>query len=57
MDVKVIDLLDGGFYVDDPYSTYRWMRENGPAFGWHHPAIMRPGGGGPQEPWHWEYGG
>ncbi|HEX5945479.1 MAG TPA: cytochrome P450 [Acidimicrobiales bacterium] len=30
--MKVIDLLDGGFYVDDPYSTYRWMRENAPVY-------------------------
>ncbi|MBX9246488.1 D-alanyl-D-alanine carboxypeptidase family protein, partial [Actinotalea ferrariae] len=35
---------------------YLWMQKNGPAFGWFHPRIMEPGGGGPQEPWHWEYG-
>ena len=27
-----IDLLDGGFYVDDPYSAYAWMREHAPAY-------------------------
>jgi cholest-4-en-3-one 26-monooxygenase len=27
-----IDLLDGGFYVDDPYTTYTWMREHAPAY-------------------------
>lgn len=32
MDVRVIDLLDGDFYVDDPYATYRWMRENAPLY-------------------------
>jgi cytochrome P450 family 142 subfamily A polypeptide 1 len=32
MDVRVIDLLDGGFYVDDPYAAYRWMRENAPVY-------------------------
>uniref|UniRef100_UPI00165E720E M15 family metallopeptidase n=1 Tax=Actinotalea sp. JY-7885 TaxID=2758576 RepID=UPI00165E720E len=38
------------------HPDYLWMKEHGPAFGWHHPSIMEPGGGGPQEPWHWEYG-
>ncbi|HEX6417635.1 MAG TPA: cytochrome P450 [Acidimicrobiales bacterium] len=32
MDVREIDLLDGDFYVDDPYSTYRWMREHAPVY-------------------------
>jgi cytochrome P450 family 142 subfamily A polypeptide 1 len=27
-----IDLLDGQFYVDDPYSTYAWMREHAPLY-------------------------
>lgn len=27
-----IDLLDGDFYVNDPYPTYAWMRENAPAY-------------------------
>lgn len=48
----------GGFgsvgQFNDP--DYLWMREHAGEFGWYHPAIMRPGGGGPQEPWHWEYG-
>lgn len=25
-----IRLLDGNFYADDPYPTYRWLRENSP---------------------------
>ncbi len=29
---RSIDLLDGDFYVDDPYSTYAWMREEAPAY-------------------------
>ena len=37
-------------------ADYLWMKKNGPEFGWFHPAIMEPGGGGPQEPWHWEFG-
>ncbi len=27
-----IDLLDGDFYVNDPYATYSWMRDNAPAY-------------------------
>lgn len=48
----------GGFgsvgQFDDP--DYLWMRAHAGDYGWYHPASMRPGGGGPQEPWHWEYG-
>lgn len=39
---------------DDP--DYLWMVENGPQFGWVHPPGMGPGGSGPLEPWHWEFG-
>ncbi|MBQ91505.1 MAG: cytochrome [Acidimicrobiaceae bacterium] len=27
-----LDLLDGGFYVSDPYPTYAWMREHEPFY-------------------------
>jgi cytochrome P450 family 142 subfamily A polypeptide 1 len=27
-----IDLLDGGFYVDDPHPKYEWMRANAPVY-------------------------
>lgn len=27
-----IDLLDGDFYIDDPYPTYGWMRQSAPAY-------------------------
>lgn len=27
-----IDLLDGEFYVNDPYPTYAWMREHAPCY-------------------------
>ncbi len=37
-------------------SAYRWMKANGPRFGWVHPGWAEPGGGMP-EPWHWEYVG
>jgi hypothetical protein len=35
---------------------YRWLRENGPAYGWQHPSWARIGGSKP-EAWHWEYVG
>ena len=28
----IIDLLDSDFYVDGPYQTYAWMRENAPLY-------------------------
>ena len=31
-ETRVIDILDGNFYVTDPYSTYAWMRENAPVY-------------------------
>jgi cytochrome P450 family 142 subfamily A polypeptide 1 len=31
-DVRTIDLLDGDFYVRDPYPTYAWLREHAPAY-------------------------
>ena len=27
-----LDLLDGAFYVDDPYAHYRWLRRHEPAY-------------------------
>lgn len=32
MQTREIDLLDGDFYVGDPYPTYAWMRENAPVY-------------------------
>ncbi|MFA5884251.1 MAG: cytochrome P450 [Acidimicrobiia bacterium] len=32
MSTRTIDLLDGDFYVNDPYPTYAWMRENAPVY-------------------------
>jgi cytochrome P450 family 142 subfamily A polypeptide 1 len=31
-ETRVIDLLDGDFYVNDPYPTYAWMRANAPLY-------------------------
>ena len=39
---------------DRPY--YLWMARHAADYGWIHPAGMGPGGSGPLEPWHWEYG-
>jgi len=36
--------------------SYIWMAANAGTFGWLHPSYMGPGGTGPLEPWHWEYG-
>lgn len=32
-----------------------WLHDVGPVFGWDNPAWAHRGGGGPYEPWHWEY--
>nr|WP_211319279.1 M15 family metallopeptidase [Quadrisphaera granulorum] len=47
-----VDLGDGVQTSDEHYD---WLIENAPKFGWDHPAWARKGGGGPYEPWHWEY--
>jgi hypothetical protein len=48
--------LCGGIQVDGSPQS-RWLLEHAPAFHWFHPAWAMPGGGGPHEPWHWEYAG
>lgn len=32
MTTRTIDLLDGDLYINDPYPTYAWMRDNAPAY-------------------------
>jgi D-alanyl-D-alanine carboxypeptidase len=49
-----------GLAVDFCSSTYTgqsgaWLDENGPIFGWANPPWAHRGGGGPFEPWHWEF--
>jgi cytochrome P450 family 142 subfamily A polypeptide 1 len=29
---RTFDLLDGAFYVNDPYGSYAWLRDNAPAY-------------------------
>jgi hypothetical protein len=36
--------------------AHGWMQQNGPTYGWIHPAWARPTGSKP-EAWHWEYVG
>lgn len=51
-----VDFGDFGSLGSFRDADYLWMKEHGEQFGWYHPRMMEPGGGGPQEPWHWEYG-
>lgn len=50
---RAVDLCDD---VENAGSrTHRWMVENAPRYGWVSPDWAQPGGGGPTEPWHWEF--
>ena len=49
-----VDLCDG--VEQGPSSlTYEWLSANASSYGWRNPAWAHRGGGGPYEPWHWEY--
>jgi hypothetical protein len=48
--------LCGGIQVDGS-PQHMWLLSNAAAYDWFHPAWALPGGGGPHEPWHWEYAG
>lgn len=50
-----VDLAGFGSLGQFTAPGYRWMKDNAAEFGWYHPAFMEPGGGGPLEPWHWEF--
>lgn len=52
-----VDLAGMGALGDFTTAAYLWMTEHVAVFGWHHPRAMEPGGRGPLEPWHWEFGG
>ncbi len=51
-----VDLAGLGAVADFTEPTYLWLTAHAAAYGWHHPAAMEPGGNGPPEPWHWEFG-
>ncbi|MBV9291995.1 MAG: M15 family metallopeptidase, partial [Frankiales bacterium] len=48
--------LCGGIQVDNS-PQHNWLLDHAAAYGWFHPAWAMPGGGGPHEPWHWEFSG
>lgn len=50
-----VDLCGGVESDGSPANT--WMRLNAPRYGFFHPAWAERGGGGPYEPWHWEFSG
>lgn len=51
-----IDLAGLGAVDDFAEPTYLWLKAHAAAYGWTHPVAMEPGGDGPAEPWHWEFG-
>lgn len=51
-----VDLADMGALGRFDAPAYLWMKAHAGEFGWAHPRVMEPGGGGPLEPWHWEFG-
>jgi hypothetical protein len=48
--------LCGGIQVDGS-PEHQWLLSHASAYSWFHPSWAMPGGGGPHEPWHWEYAG
>jgi len=52
---RAIDLCGGIQSDGTPQNT--WMRTHAAQYGWFHPTWAEPGGGGPYEPWHWEFSG
>ncbi|MGJ7442009.1 M15 family metallopeptidase [Aquipuribacter sp. MA13-6] len=47
-----VDLCGG---VESAGPAYTWLRENAAEHGFENPRWAQRGGGGPYEPWHWEY--
>lgn len=47
-----VDLCGG---VESAGEAYWWLRDHAAQFGFENPAWAQRGGGGPYEPWHWEY--
>ncbi|MCB2175802.1 MAG: D-alanyl-D-alanine carboxypeptidase family protein [Actinomycetales bacterium] len=53
---QAIDLAGAGDLGQFNAPLYLWLAAHAGDYGWHHPSYMDPGGAGPLEPWHWEYG-
>lgn len=53
---QAIDLAGAGVLGQFDAPLYLWLTAHAGDYGWHHPSYMDPGGAGPLEPWHWEYG-
>jgi zinc D-Ala-D-Ala carboxypeptidase len=49
-----VDLCDG-VEKGASSSRWQWLRENASDYGWENPNWAQYGGGGPFEPWHWEF--
>ncbi|WP_242607784.1 M15 family metallopeptidase [Xylanimonas ulmi] len=47
--------IDLSSAVTGSSAAYRWLVENGAAYGWENPAWARRGGSGNYEPWHFEF--
>lgn len=52
---RAVDLCGGIERDGTPQNT--WLRLNAAQYNWFHPGWADAGGGGPYEPWHWEYAG
>jgi len=52
---RAVDLCDGVEVGNS--ATHQWMVDTAGAYGWKNPAWALAGGGGPYEPWHWEFNG
>lgn len=52
-----VDLAGFGGVGQFDRPGYLWMRAHATEYGWYHPSWAGPGGVGPAEPWHWEFGG
>ena len=54
---KAVDFSDGrgGLRFSSP--GFAWLQAHAAKYGWNHPGWARPGGGGCDEPWHWEWVG
>nr|WP_269328667.1 M15 family metallopeptidase [Kineosporia babensis] len=48
-----VDLGDG--VQTGAGSKFQWLVDNAGAYGWENPDWAKAGGGGPYEPWHWEF--